>query len=483
MSEFMKYKKILICVIIQITILVSLYPCTIGIFRSDLTSDGKPIIWKSRDSGFSYNYPIFLQNGLYPYVGVASSSNISNIWMGVNSTGFAILNSLSLDLPGNASFENGLLMSYSLANFSSLRAFEDYLTVTNDTGRGTKGNFAVIDSFGNGAIYEISNHTWTKFDVNDIEHAPDGFIVRTNFSITGGSSNGIERYNRAYHVSQEMVNSNNVSVTSVINMLIRDFSKNPHQSYEIPYNSYTYNHFGYIDISKSICNESTTNAAVITGINHNNDIPVMWTMTGFPAVSPAIPYLPKNFIPSSYNFSALSQEIRNIIMNISSHPSLLNSHTFFRDDYLGIWDIIHSFESVIKENFQYLYNNIESLDYSVWISGIYNQAFYTMSDIKHYLETNVHLEDMTIPVQKNLIEIYPNPARNVFNVKIADDFEDKVSVKLYNSKGQLVLNTNASIRNNKSITLNQNSNLASGIYFLKISDQYKTASSKLLIIK
>ena len=45
-------------------------------------------------------------------------------------------------------------------------------------------NFAVMDSLGNVAFFETSNRSYTKFDANDETVAPNGYIVRTNYSFT-----------------------------------------------------------------------------------------------------------------------------------------------------------------------------------------------------------------------------------------------------------------------------------------------------------
>ena len=57
-------------------------------------------------------------------------------------------------------------------------------------------NFGVIDARGNGAYFETNNFTYVCYDVNDARVASYGYLIRTNYSLSGllGKGHGYIRY-------------------------------------------------------------------------------------------------------------------------------------------------------------------------------------------------------------------------------------------------------------------------------------------------
>ncbi len=57
-------------------------------------------------------------------------------------------------------------------------------------------NFGVIDAQGGAAYYEIGHNGYVKYDVNDPNVAPNGYLVRTNFAYSGDHAldQGVERF-------------------------------------------------------------------------------------------------------------------------------------------------------------------------------------------------------------------------------------------------------------------------------------------------
>ena len=80
-------------------------------------------------------------------------------------------------------------MRLALETCADLNDFEDLLR--RSSGKwGIEANFGVLDADGNVAYYETGYYDFTKFDVNDPAVAPKGYIVRTNFSVTGRGDKG-----------------------------------------------------------------------------------------------------------------------------------------------------------------------------------------------------------------------------------------------------------------------------------------------------
>jgi hypothetical protein len=71
------------------------------------------------------------------------------------------------------------------------------------------------------------------------------------------------------------------------------------------------------------------------------------------------------------------------------------------------------------------------------------------------------------------LKVYPNPAKNVLN--ITSDSNEVKQVEVYNVLGKLVLSTKAT---NAPVNI---SSLASGVYVVKVTEEGKTASRRLVI--
>ena len=145
--------------------------------------------------------------------------------MGVNEKGFSVVNSTARDLTGGTTgFDNGELMRYALGNCATVSEFEALLRTTDSIGRRTQANFAVIDSCGKAALFETGGKAHWKYDADNPEQAPDGFIVRSNFSVQGGGDEGMERYLRANDLLSALHEEDSISYKAIIHRFMRDFS-------------------------------------------------------------------------------------------------------------------------------------------------------------------------------------------------------------------------------------------------------------------
>ncbi|MFN8115101.1 MAG: T9SS type A sorting domain-containing protein [Bacteroidia bacterium] len=74
--------------------------------------------------------------------------------------------------------------------------------------------------------------------------------------------------------------------------------------------------------------------------------------------------------------------------------------------------------------------------------------------------------------------IYPNPAKEILNIKLEISNEEKTTISISNILGEVV--SSSVVENTNSFTLNTNS-LKSGIYFVTVSYQGKQSTKKLII--
>ena len=74
--------------------------CTSAVISGKITPDGRPLLWKNRDTGFEQNAVKYFTSGKYPFVGVVNCDvdEPDEIWIGTNSEGFSIMNTQSYNL-------------------------------------------------------------------------------------------------------------------------------------------------------------------------------------------------------------------------------------------------------------------------------------------------------------------------------------------------------------------------------------------------
>ncbi|NLL28296.1 MAG: hypothetical protein GX259_05835 [Bacteroidales bacterium] len=276
------------------------YCCTTAVISGKATKDGRPIIWKLRDSDFLKNYAkkFSAQKGKYAFIGIVNSKDslASEVWGGNNEVGFAIMNSASYNVNINDSAKvkdkEGIVMKKALELCKTLKDFEKLL---NDLPKpsGLATHFGVIDAKGGAAFYEVNNYTWTKFDANDPNVAPDGFILRTNFSETGkpNMGHGFIRLQTAKLLFDKAIKENLIDYRDII----QNFSR-------CLYNPITENNYRemyekeaasdkFIHSDNLITSHGSASCIVVQGVK-NNESPqftTMWTMIGFPNTCIALP--------------------------------------------------------------------------------------------------------------------------------------------------------------------------------------------------
>lgn len=227
--------KGIFALLISILFFVDANGCTSAIFTGKATADGRPLMWKNRDTDHLENRLEFFKKNSkeikYDFVGlVNSSSNWGEVWAGNNEVGFCIMNTASynIDIKEDRDFEKdgeGMVMFRALAVCKTLKDFEYFLDTLSKPAP-IEANFGVIDAYGGAAYYEVNSRTWVKRDANDPTLAPNGYLIVTNFSFTGREDQGMGyiRHTSAEHIINEAFN-NGVKFTPdwIMNNLSRSF--------------------------------------------------------------------------------------------------------------------------------------------------------------------------------------------------------------------------------------------------------------------
>ena len=103
--------------------------CTSFIVSGKATQDGRPMIFKNRDTGEVNNVVVVEQGELYRYMGITAFSDKkpNDIWGGHNEAGFAIINTAAYNLngcKGKDTDHDGILMRRALEVCRTLADFE-----------------------------------------------------------------------------------------------------------------------------------------------------------------------------------------------------------------------------------------------------------------------------------------------------------------------------------------------------------------------
>ena len=290
---------------------VACFACTTAVISGKATNDGRPILWKNRDTSYRHNELVILDDGRYRVLAVVTAGSRKSVWMGVNEVGFCIENSLSKDLSDEASSEeetsasgpgNGGLMKTALQTCATVEDFRRLLEETNQSGRKTNANFGVIDAKGGAAMFEAGGSSYVMFDANDPVAAPNGYVIRSNFATTArklspsprpqdlGDIYSSQRFCRACKLLQPLHEAG-VNVAYVLRNMTRDLSGQDGKPYPGSVNGLTGEVPEVIPTDETISRTTTVSAAVFHGVRPGEDpaLTTMWTMLGDPKFSIAVP--------------------------------------------------------------------------------------------------------------------------------------------------------------------------------------------------
>ena len=132
-----------------ITSIPEIFACTSGIFTGKVTADGRPLLWKHRDTSDENNRMAFFKGTKYNFLALLNSSDEDGeAWTGSNSAGFSIMNTASYNLKEDTVKEmdkEGVLMYKALAECRNLADFEKFLDNYPRPMR-VEANFGVIDA-------------------------------------------------------------------------------------------------------------------------------------------------------------------------------------------------------------------------------------------------------------------------------------------------------------------------------------------------
>ena len=354
MKKFIFFWSIAFLVFVQ-----PIFGCTTAVVSGKFTPDGRPLLWKNRDTGDLDNKLMYFTDGKYDYIGLVNSKDTtgSEVWTGMNTSGFAIMNSASYNLnakeDADAGINEGKVMRKALQECATVDDFENLLK-TLPKPYGLEANFGVIDALGNGAYFETSNNSYVKIDVNDPVAAPMGYLIRTNYSFTGqpDQGQGYIRYLTAEKLFYQASATNNLTPEFIIGEAARCL-----------YHSLTDTDLTQIQPGEKdkfvwfadfIPRYSTAASVVIQGIKKDESrwLMTMWTVLGFPLCSVVYPVW--------FNEERLLPEL--LMADKTGHAQLCDKALKLKErcfpvkrghgkDYLNLTALYNSSNSGIRQQF------------------------------------------------------------------------------------------------------------------------------------
>jgi hypothetical protein len=252
--------------------------CTIAVANGSATADGRPLLWKNRDTDDLDQEVRYFDDGSHGgYITIVSTGvdETTTAYVGVNDEGFAIMNANAPDLNTGSPTSHGILMKQALKDCGSVADFESLLVATSGNRGHIWANFGVIDCYGDAAIFETNDWAHVKYDAA----SEGGFVVRTNFSFWGGSPPG-SRYERAYGLISSAADSGVLDHVYVVQVASKDIGGPP----SMPCGEWP-------TTDPAISRYRTRSAAVVHGVLPSEDprLSTFWCTLGEPSCGVNVP--------------------------------------------------------------------------------------------------------------------------------------------------------------------------------------------------
>jgi hypothetical protein len=279
-------------------------PCTLAVMSGRATANGRPLMWKNRDTSGPNNKLAFFKGPKYDFIAVVISAEpapAAAVWGGLNTAGFAIMNAQADDL-GDAARRldgggNGEFMKLALGSCATVKDLEALLA--REKGKWDLAtNLGVIDAEGGACFFETRRDSFVKFDAADVRVAPFGTIVRTNFAFTSPDplrGGGFIRFERIGHIIEAARPQGRIDARFILREASRDLvheklHSNP-MVRPLPDDPAAPL---YINTNDTINRNSSVSALVFEGApsGERPDLATMWVLLGQPVTGVAVPAWP-----------------------------------------------------------------------------------------------------------------------------------------------------------------------------------------------
>ena len=308
---------LILCVVTTALLLTdSVLACTSAVVSGKVTPDGRPLLWKNRDTDFMRNHIDYVKGEKYDFIAVVNSDNayLKEAWMGTNSAGFALMNTQSYNLVDVKDGEergaaNGRIIYRALEVCATVEDFCHFLDTISKPSY-IEANLGVIDAKGGAIMFEVDYQEYIMYDANNPKDAPYGYVARTNFSFAGkvNEGAGYVRYMEADQVLMKASATGSITPQFFFNDLSRSFRN---RMLDIDLRNGAYNRpqaSGWFVDQDFIPRSSTSCSVVVQGVKPDEkaELTTMWTLLGYSPTGIAIPLWVKSadkLLPELVRFS------------------------------------------------------------------------------------------------------------------------------------------------------------------------------------
>ncbi len=269
--------------------------CSTAVIGAGAAQEGRPLLWKNRDTDKLSNKVVFVSEVPYSYIGIVDSDAPSGrmVWAGVNTAGLAIFNSVAYNLPQKSAEMKdleGLIMAEALRTCRSVDDFEAYLKKNTGPDLGSRANFGLIDGQGGAALFETHNHGFKRLDV---AQTAEKYLLNTNFSRSGEAEEGrgYVRFSRLEALFRQAAEGK-LSLPFILQTAARDLGHpllqhpGPADWAKLPARPPR-----YLYSAHTINRASTACAIVVQGVDKGGDPAdvLLWIIPGEPVCGIALP--------------------------------------------------------------------------------------------------------------------------------------------------------------------------------------------------
>lgn len=315
-NNCLNMKNILLLTALLVAWLTPVLACTSAVISGKATPDGRPLLWKHRDTGFLKNHVEYVRGEKYDFIAVVNSADFHRkreAWIGTNSAGFALMNTQSYNLVDMNDDEeergaaNGRVIYRALEVCATVDDFRHFLDTISKPSM-IEANFGVIDAQGGAVMFEVDYYTYKVYDANDPAVAPAGYVARTNFSVSGthGIGAGVVRYQEAEQLLAPMAGNRQVTPQRIFGDMARSFH-NCVLGIDLKQPPFTATDAsGWFVDQDFIPRSSTSCSVVVQGVKPGEcaELTTMWTVLGYPPTGVAVPLWVNEALPAMVKMDA-----------------------------------------------------------------------------------------------------------------------------------------------------------------------------------
>lgn len=278
-------KKTILTLALIVLCVICADACTSAIISASKTINGRPMLWKHRDTGCLDNRVELIKahDDCYEFVAIFDATDPCDTaaWTGFNEKGFAVMNTASYnlnddDVPESDMDREGVVMKLALEHCVTVDDFERLLQSLPKP-MGVEANFGVIDAQGNGAYFETGNYTYKRFNLAD---SPDGVLIRTNYSYSGRDDEGMGyvRHENAKYLLASHIMAGDFTPALFTEIISRTFY------HSLLDKDFTYSGEGWLVDQDFIPRRISTASIVIEGVKPGEPtaLTTMWIALGYP---------------------------------------------------------------------------------------------------------------------------------------------------------------------------------------------------------